>query len=109
MPSFNIEPVCQITDDWQLAADPLQWILQRRKSAKTGGWLSVSFVSSTKEILERCMREKGVPPEAAKVVLSRLPDTFKQWRESHSGLVIGDFGIVPLSTPCQRQGSLSPP
>ena len=72
--------VARIDDDWALAADSLQWILQRRRA---GGWRGVSFVSSSKDILARCMREKGVPPDAAAVVLAGLPNTFRQWRHGY--------------------------
>jgi hypothetical protein len=64
--------VARIDDDWALAADSLQWILQRRRA---GG--------SSKDILARCMREKGVPPDAAAVVLAGLPNTFRQWRHGY--------------------------
>jgi hypothetical protein len=85
----------RINDDWQLSADGMQWILQRRRSRHRGGWHGVSFVSSTKDILARCMREKGVPPEDAKRVLDSLPDTFKQWRQSHRGHDTGDKTTAP--------------
>jgi hypothetical protein len=65
--------VVQIDPVWSLMADSLQWILRRRTA-------DVSFVSSDKTILARCMREKGVPSDAAAAVLTTLPDTFKQWR-----------------------------
>jgi len=42
-----------ISGRWALAADSLQWMLQRRAGQR---WQSVSFVSS---MLVRCMREKG--------------------------------------------------
>jgi hypothetical protein len=54
----------------------LQWILYRRK-AKTG-WRAVSFVAWTRQVLERCMREKGCEPSTAKNLLAELPDTFDQ-------------------------------
>ena len=82
----------EIDANWSLAADKLQWILRRRRA---GGWRDVSFVSSSKEILARCMREKGVPPEAAKRVLDCLPDTFRQWVSSCTGLVAGDKADWP--------------
>jgi hypothetical protein len=84
----------RINDDWQLGADRLQWILQRRRTG-AGGWRDMAFVSSTKEILARCMKEKGVPSDDAKRALDRLPDTFKQWVASRSGLVAGDKTAPP--------------
>lgn len=93
--------IYQINDDWALSADHLQWILQRRRTG-AGGWRDMAFVSSTREILARVMREKGVPSIDAELVLRRLPDTFKAWQESHSGLVSGDKVTSPLSTPLPR-------
>ena len=65
-----------ISGRWALAADSLQWMLQRRDGQQ---WRSVSFVSSTKDILARCMREKGCPPAYAERLLAGLPSTFEQW------------------------------
>jgi hypothetical protein len=63
--------------DWALASDGIQWILQRRYDK---GWRNVSFVHSTKDILARCMREKGVELGTAVLLLAGLPDTFDQWK-----------------------------
>lgn len=75
-----------INKDWSLTHDELQWILQRFKGVRKSGaqagqekWEGVSFVRSTKEILTRCMRDKGVPKEAADKALAQLPDTFKEF------------------------------
>jgi hypothetical protein len=63
-----------------VASDGGQWILQRRKGIdkRTGQeiWAHVSFVSSTKAILARCMREKGVPTEDAQRLLAGLLEAF---------------------------------
>jgi hypothetical protein len=59
--------------DWALATDGIQWILQRREGK---GWRALSFVRSTKDILARCMREKGVEPGTADLLLAGLPDRF---------------------------------
>jgi hypothetical protein len=66
---------------WALAIDPLQWVLQRQTGDQ---WRPVSFVRSTKEILARCMHEKGTPDDDAKRLLDDLPDTFDEWRERHT-------------------------
>jgi hypothetical protein len=85
----------EINKNWALSADRLQWMLMRwRKGPQP--WYGVSFVSSTKEVLARCMRGKGVPPDDAKRVLDTLPDTFKQWAESRTGLDTGDKKPPPL-------------
>src|SRR5262245_33556292 len=65
-----------ISGRWALAADSLQWMLQRRAGQR---WQSVSFVSSTRDILARCMREKGCPPADAERLLAGLPTTFEEW------------------------------
>jgi hypothetical protein len=65
--------------DWALASDNLQWILMRRRMGSQQGWRPVSFVRSTKDILARCMGEKGVDADTAGLLLSGLPDSFDQW------------------------------
>lgn len=74
---------------WALAHDDLQWILQRfvgtRKTGDRAGeeiWEGVSFVSSTKAILMRCMREKGVPADDIHITMDCLPDTFAEFIRS---------------------------
>ena len=37
------------------------------------------FVRSTKDILERCMREKGMEVSSRDYFLARLPSTFDEW------------------------------
>jgi hypothetical protein len=57
---------------WAVAADGLQWILQRRRGDR---WENLSFVRSTKDTLARCMREKGARPDEMGL-LAGLPDRF---------------------------------
>lgn len=47
-------------------------------------WKAVSFISSTKAILLRCIREKGLhlSPEA-RFELAGYPSTFAAWKASH--------------------------
>ena len=69
-----------ISGKWALAADRLQWMVQRQYLHRGEiKWQSVSFVSSTKDVLARCLSEKGCPPEDAERLLADLPSTFKQW------------------------------
>jgi len=69
-----------ISGKWALAADRLQWMVQRQYLHRGEiKWQSVSFVSSTKDILARCMREKGCPPADAVRLLAGLPSTFGEW------------------------------
>jgi hypothetical protein len=100
--------IAQINDGWALGADDLQWILLRRRKGPQP-WYGVSFVSSTKDILARCMKEAGISADEVEMVLEDLPDTFRKWARGHSGLVTGDLaptvwrglppgaGIVPAS------------
>jgi hypothetical protein len=66
--------------NWALASDGIQWILQERRWERRGGWRAISFVRSTRNILERCMREKNVPGASARLLLAGLPDTFDEWK-----------------------------
>jgi len=69
-----------ISGKWALAADRLQWIVQRQYLSKgQPAWRSISFVASTKDILARCLREKGCPPADAERLLAGLPATFEEW------------------------------
>jgi hypothetical protein len=75
--------------EWAVGADDLQWMLMRHRGGSGGKsaknpWRPVSFVRSTKDILARCMREKGVDADTASLLLSGLPDTFDQWKATQS-------------------------
>lgn len=70
--------------DWAVASDGIQWMLMRRRMGRQQGWYPVSFVRSTKDILARCCREKGVEPDTAHLLLSGLRDTFDQWKTHQS-------------------------
>ena len=59
---------------WLLASDGMQWMLCCGDVK-----YPVSFVRSTKEILARCMHDKGVPANDAAALLAGLPETFDQW------------------------------
>jgi len=67
--------------DWALGADSLQWILYRRRSKANGGWKAISFVSSTREVLERCIRDAGCLEKDRAALVADLPPTFNEWRE----------------------------
>jgi hypothetical protein len=70
----------RISGKWALAADRLQWMVQRQYLNKGQvKWQSVSFVATTKVILARCLREKGCPPADAERLLAGLPATFDEW------------------------------
>lgn len=63
----------RVAGRWALAADNLQWVLQRRNGST---WQGIAFVSTTKAIMARCMREKGVAGDVAEKLLDGLPDCF---------------------------------
>jgi hypothetical protein len=90
-----------VSGKWALAADSLQWMLQRRTMNKGRiAWHSVSFVSSTKDILARCMHEKGCPPADAERLLASLPSTFKEWAEKRAQANVETVSVAePVSTP----------
>lgn len=71
-----------ISGGWALGTDNLQWILYRSQKSKTAPWVGTSFVHSGRDILERCMREKGVPEHDREVLLAGLPSTFDEWFKS---------------------------
>jgi hypothetical protein len=75
-----------------LGADDHQWILCREGKA-------VSFVRSTKAVLARCIREKGIElsPEG-KAALDALADDFSSWRAdpARRGTPIAPEALMPL-------------
>ena len=78
-----------ISGKWALAADRLQWMVQRQYISKGEiKWQSVSFVASTKDILARCLREKGCPPADAERLLAGLPATFEQWTKTRAAAFV---------------------
>jgi len=82
-----------IADDWAVASDGIQWILQRRRMGTQQGWRPVSFVHSERDILARCMREKGVGVDTAALLLSGLPETFDEWKASLSDEEWAPFAV----------------
>jgi hypothetical protein len=79
-----IDRIITATEDWAVASDKLQWILMRWVGHPSKLWDPVSFVRSTKDILARCMREKGVDTPTAIILLEGLPDTFDEFL-AHGG------------------------
>jgi len=77
--------------DWALASDGIQWMLMRRhRRPKKDTWDPIWFVHSTRDVLALGMREKGVEPGTADLLLSGLPATFDQWKASLPGLAEGE-------------------
>jgi hypothetical protein len=71
-----------VSGQWALGADNLQWILYTAQKSKTAPWVAMSFVSSSRDILERCMREKDTPEDDREVLLAGLPPSFEEWKET---------------------------
>ncbi|MBR0697739.1 hypothetical protein [Bradyrhizobium lablabi] len=70
----------RLNTGWALAYDANQWVLQRFKGFTEDGlddWEAVSFVRSRRDILARCMREKGAPADAIAHAMAALPETFE--------------------------------
>lgn len=67
---------------WALGCDRHQWTLLRaRQRHAEVVWQPVAYVGSTKSVLRRCVREKGVQPTSdALVSLDALPEHFLDWR-----------------------------
>jgi hypothetical protein len=77
-----------VSGKWALAADRLQWMVQRQQMNKGQvRWVSVSFVASTRDVLTRCLREKGCPPADAERLLAGLPATFEEWARMRTASV----------------------
>ena len=77
-----------VSGDWALASDSVQWVLQRsRYKDNRLNWRPVSFVRTSKDILARCMREKGTPPADAERLLDGLLDHFEDAPERELDLV----------------------
>src|SRR5262245_21979701 len=100
-----IEPMDrQIVVDgrWSIATDGLQWILQRRRGQR---WESLSFVRTTRDILARCMREKGASP-GEMAFLAVLPDRFQEAPQTDLNKCSVRSGSVS-ATPCPTWPSCS--
>ena len=78
-----------ISGNWAIASDGIQWMLQRKKGDE---WRGVSFVRSTRFVLARCMREKGVDRSSIDYLLSGLPDTFDEWKRMDDLLEVDAAG-----------------
>jgi hypothetical protein len=96
--------------EWALASDGIQWILQhrRQKNGETS-WRPVAFVRSTREVLARCLRQKGVPIADAERLLAGLPPTFGEWLEgsrSWSG-ALNAPPLVPTKVPLDQAETIA--
>jgi hypothetical protein len=60
----------RLNDRLALGADDLQWILYRSRRVvapdlSIGNWQPIAFVSSSRDILARCVRESGFGDDTA--------------------------------------------
>jgi hypothetical protein len=65
----------KLNDRLGLGTDDLQWILYKSSRNKKSGalnWTAISFVSSTKDILLRCVRESGLGDSTAASALESM-------------------------------------
>ena len=73
-----------LNDQWRIAFDKQQWLLQHRGRGATSQWTSDSFVGGRKSTLQRLIDEKGViPTKEALDALEQLPENFLAWRASN--------------------------
>jgi hypothetical protein len=70
------------TAKWAVGTDQVQWILMRWLGHPRNPWKHLSFVSSSRDILARVMRERGVPETDRDALLSALPERFAQGGQS---------------------------
>jgi hypothetical protein len=75
-----VERIFAVSGEWAIGADNLQWILYKKVNNERG-WRPVSFVSSSCDILARCMKENGCGLDA-EVLLLGLPATFAEWKRN---------------------------
>jgi len=80
MSGLPIQPALHLEGLWWIHFDDLQWIIAQQRESGVGVRKTVSFVSSTKDILLRCVREKGISPTAEALnAIASWPSTFREW------------------------------
>lgn len=74
---FELEP------GWALKADKNQWMVCRKQMRKGNIiWQPESYVGSTRAMLMRVIRGKGIPvTPGACMALNALPGKFLDWRD----------------------------
>jgi hypothetical protein len=71
------DTVLATSGDWQISTDNIQWIVRKRRSMKGADvWQGISFVHTTSDIMARCLKEKGCPPEDAAKLLAAISARF---------------------------------
>jgi hypothetical protein len=79
----------RVVDDWALASDGVQWVLQHRSGRS---WEALSFVRTKKDVLADCMIHKGAPPDVAQPLL----ESFEAWHEQFD-----PSGYLPTAPPAK--------
>lgn len=86
---MRAEHIFHLSRGWAVFADDQQWVLSRSSRAVPEGnialagerWRQLSYIGTTKRILERCIREKGAEVDKqGRRDLDELPATFSEWR-----------------------------
>ncbi len=68
-----------LSEGWALGYDQNQWIVMRPKSDRSkpgSGWRAIAFVGSTRAVLVRVLREKGVEPPTPALLWTACPRRF---------------------------------
>ena len=74
--------------DWAIGYDHLQWIVyRRRKRQEESYWNPVGYVGSTRNVLQRVLRENHARlDKGAGEAIDRLPYSFSDWYAAHSSM-----------------------
>lgn len=91
-------------ENWALATDGIQWVVQRRRGEQ---WEALSFVRSSRDVLTRCLREKGAPASVIKHLCRGLPATFDGWKatpEFKTAMTHVSVPVTHVSEPMEGHG-----
>lgn len=75
--------LCDLSPDWRLGCDRLQWILYQRQGSH---WRARYFISNKKSALIHLLREEGAYPliQAGETFLGGLSVTFEEFKQPKS-------------------------
>lgn len=72
---------------WAVTSDGVQWMLARDYIVRGRQYYApVAFVRSERDVLVRCMVERGLRPSIIKSLTKTLPETFDIWNQSANPL-----------------------
>ena len=71
---------------WAIGYDPLQWIVySRRKRREEWYWNPVGYVSTSRDLLVRVLRENHAQlDDSAWRAVEELPQSFRDWYTAHA-------------------------